>query len=60
MVGELRHMQRHCRPFGSDYSTIAISLAALDEAAYHFTKQRAFYGSRNDTVGPVPRLSDPT
>lgn len=48
MVRELRQMQRHCRPFGSDYSAIAISLAALDEAAQHFTGRPGFYAARGE------------
>lgn len=55
LIAELRSMQRHMRPFGSDYSAIAISLSALDEMALHFTGEHSFYGARNDTVGPVAR-----
>lgn len=55
LVAQLRAWQRHYRPFGSDYSAIAIGLAALDEMALHFTGEHSFYGSRSDTVGLVAR-----
>lgn len=55
LVAALRGLQRYCRPFGSDYSAIAISLAGLDEMALHLTEQVSFYGAKADTVGPIMR-----
>ena len=45
MVQALRQLQRHCRPFGSDYNALAVSLSSLDEAAEHFTGKPSFYGA---------------
>lgn len=53
MVSQLREMQRHCRPFGSDYHALALPMAALDEAAERLTGRRGFFGAQNDTVGPI-------
>jgi len=48
LVAALRAMQRHCKPFGPDYDAIAISLAALDEAAEIVTGESRFYATSGD------------
>jgi hypothetical protein len=53
LVAQLRVMQRHCRPFGSDYDALALPLAALDEMAERITGRCGFFGDQNDTVGPI-------
>ena len=47
-VGQLRAMQRTCKPFGRDYLAIAIALDGLETAAFHFTRRPHFYGDRGD------------
>lgn len=42
-VVRLRDLQRRCKPFGRDYHAIAIAIAGLETAAYHFTRQPHFY-----------------
>lgn len=42
----LRRMQLVCTPFGADYVALQAVLAALRDAATHFTKDPYFYGGR--------------
>ena len=46
-------MQRKCRPFGRDYLAIDIAKQGLETAAYHFTREAAFYGLKGDGAGPT-------
>ncbi|MFD3262723.1 hypothetical protein [Phenylobacterium ferrooxidans] len=39
-------MQLVCTPFGADYVALQAVLAALRDAATHFTKDPYFYGGR--------------
>lgn len=45
LAAELRRIQRAYRPFSSDYHAVAVSLAALDEAAEQITGRPSFYGT---------------
>ena len=49
----LRLMQSGCRPFGGDYMALAIAMEALGTAAFHFTRDATFYGSKFDSSGPL-------
>ncbi|MES2343660.1 MAG: hypothetical protein V4597_18480 [Pseudomonadota bacterium] len=49
----LRLMQGGCRPFGRDYMAIAIAQETLDSAAFHFTREARFFGSKSDSAGPT-------
>ncbi len=40
---ELIRMKSQCRPFGSDYLILEAVKAALDTAAFHFTRDPAFF-----------------
>jgi endonuclease/exonuclease/phosphatase family metal-dependent hydrolase len=42
----LRRMQLACAPLGPDYVALQNVLAALRDAATHFTDDRYFYGGR--------------
>ena len=44
-------MQRKCRPFGRDYLALDIAKQGLETAAYHFTREAAFYGLQGDGAG---------
>jgi hypothetical protein len=57
LVAKLRAMQQKCKPFGRDWHAIAMAIAGLDSAAYHFVGVSAFYGASADSAGPIrPRL----
>ena len=47
----LSAMQRQCRPFGRDYLALDIAKQGLETAAYHFTREAAFYGLPGDGAG---------
>lgn len=50
---QLRNLQARCRPFGRDWQALNIALQGLETAAFHFTGNADFYGSRGDSAGPV-------
>lgn len=52
----LRALQGRCRPFGRDWQALNVALQGLETAAFHFTGQGAFYGSRGDSAGPTLRV----
>ncbi len=39
-------LQTKCRPFGTDYLILAAAQKALETAAYHFTRDTAFYSGK--------------
>lgn len=49
----LRQLQGQCRPFGHDYLALDIAKQSLETAAFHFTREHAFYGSKSDSAGPL-------
>jgi hypothetical protein len=52
-VAQLRALQRHCKPFGTDYHAMAVAIAGISEAAEAVTGQPALYGAKCDTIGPI-------
>jgi hypothetical protein len=52
-VDRLRALQLRCRPMGRDYLAIAMVRESLESAAFHFTHEDNFYGSRGDSAGPT-------
>jgi len=52
-VERLRDLQQRCRPFGRDYLALGIALQSLETAAFHFTREEAFYGAKGDSAGPI-------
>ena len=49
----LRALQGRCRPFGRDYYALDIARQGLESAAFHFTREAAFYGAKSDSAGPI-------
>jgi hypothetical protein len=56
-MADLRRLQGKCRPFGRDYLALDIAKQSLETAAYHFTQQAGFYGSKHDSSGPARPLN---
>lgn len=52
-VEHLRRLQSRCRPFGRDWAALDIAKQSLESAAFHFTREANFYGSKSDAAGPL-------
>ena len=42
----LIRMMMRCKPFGPDYLVLSAAKAALETAAYHFTREPNFYAGK--------------